>query len=104
MPAGGRASCEAPADRDANTLLHLFLDAAGRARDELSTILVEEQDRARVSVQHLARAIQERIQQLLEVEVTEGGVGQSLEAPKTLRIANQIGHRGGIVLDPAVVR
>ena len=98
------ATGEAPAEWDANTLLDLFLDAAGRARDEISTILVEEQDRARVGVQHLARAIQKRIQQLLELEVAEGCVGQSLEAPKTLRVANQIGQGRGIVLDPARVR
>ena len=90
---------KAAAERDANALFDLLLDAAGRARDELVALLVEEQDRARVGGEHLARPIEQRVQQLLELQVTEGCVGQSLESPKTFRVADQIGQGRGIVAE-----
>ena len=89
---------EAAAERDADALLDFLLDADGSASDELFPRLVEEQDRARVGVEHLARAIEQCVQQLLQVEVAEGRIGQGLEAPETLRIADQIGQGAELCL------
>ena len=60
------AAGEALADRNADSLLDLFLEAAGGARDEHLAVLVEQEDGDRVRVQELLDSQQVVGEQLLE--------------------------------------
>ena len=82
---GGDPSCEAAADRDADALLHLLLDPERRARNELVRFLVEQEDRARVDLEDLPRPLEQRVEQLVETQVCERGVGDGLQPPDMLR-------------------
>ena len=57
---GGDPAREAAADRDADALLDLLLDPERGARDELVRLLVEQEDRARVDLEDLARPLEQR--------------------------------------------
>ena len=72
------------ADRDADALLDFLLDPERRPRDELVRLLVEEEDGARVDVEALARAHEQRLEKCVEIEVGEGGVGYRLQPPDVL--------------------
>ena len=98
----GDASREAAPERDAHALLDLLLDPDRRARDELLRLLVEQQDRARVAADHLPGPAEQRVEQVLELEVPERGVGQGLEPAQALRIANQVCHAAELCLESAV--
>ena len=82
---GGDPAREAAADRDADALLHLFLDPERGARDELVRVLVEQEDRARVDLEDLAGALEQRGEELVEPQVCERGVGDRLQPPDMLR-------------------
>ena len=82
---GGNPSREAAADRDADALLHLFLDPERRPRDELVRFLVEQENRARVDLEDLPRARRAAREQLVETQVCERGVGDGLQPPDMLR-------------------
>jgi len=71
-------------DRDANTLFHLLLDAPRRAGDELVARLVEKEERTGVRFQSLSDPLEERLQELVEVEVRKGSVGDRLDAKQPL--------------------
>ena len=58
---GGDAAGEAAADRDADALLDLLLDPERGPGDELVRLLVEQEDRARVDLEDLAGALEERV-------------------------------------------
>jgi hypothetical protein len=101
---GGHAAGEATPDGDADALLDLLLDADGRARDELVRLLVEQQHRAGVGVQQLAHAHEQRRQQLLEVEVREGRVGECLQPLQTVRRDDHSSRHDPIVETPRCLR
>ena len=82
---GGDPPGEARADRDADALLDLLLDAERGAGDELVRRLVEQEDRARVDLEDLARPLEQRGEQLVEAQVGERGVGYGLQPPDVLR-------------------
>ena len=84
---GRDAAGEAAADGDADALLDLLLDPERRARDELVRLLVEQEDRARVDVEQLARADEQRVEQLVELEMRERGVRDRLQPPDVLRLS-----------------
>ena len=86
---GGDPSGEARADRDADALLDLLLDAERGPRDELVRALVEQEDRARVDLEDLARSLEQRGQQLVEAQMRKRSVGDGLQPPDVLR-------RGGL--------
>ena len=71
---------EASADRDADSALHLLLEADRGARNELRPGLVEQQHGSGVGVEQLTRPAEELGEQLVELEVAERGVGHRLEA------------------------
>jgi hypothetical protein len=56
-PPGRDPTCEAGADRDPNALLDLLLEPDRGARDQLGTLLVEQQDRAVAFTCALAAAL-----------------------------------------------
>ena len=93
---GGDPAREAPADRDADALLDLLLDAERRARDELVRLLVEQQDRARVYFEDLAGAVEQRREQVVEAQMRQRGVRDRLQPPDALRVGTLRPHRGGI--------
>jgi hypothetical protein len=77
---GGDATGEAPADRDADALLYLFLDPDGCTCDQLVRIAVEHEDRAGVGRECVADAHQQLAEELLELEVRERDVCDRLQA------------------------
>ena len=87
---GRRSAATRPAKprptRDADAALHLLLDPDGRAGDKFARLPVQQQHRARVHVEELARPQEERGEQLFEVEMRERGIRQCLEPAKALRV------------------
>ena len=79
-PLGGDAPGKAAADRDAYALLDLLLDPHRRARDELVAFGIEQKGGARVDAEDVARADEQRLQQLLQLEVLQRDVGHRLNA------------------------
>ena len=77
---GGDATGEPAPDRDAHAGLDLLLDPDGRGRDELVRVLVEQQHRAGVDLEQLAGPQEERVEEIVETQVRERGVGQRLES------------------------
>ena len=55
---GGDPTREAPAYRDADSLLDLFFDSERGAGDELVRLLVEQEDRAGVDFEDLPRPLE----------------------------------------------
>jgi hypothetical protein len=86
LPGRGDPACEAAPDRDAHALLDLLLDPDRRACDQLLRVLVEQEDGARVDLEHVAHAQQQRPEQLVELEVRQRGVRQLLEPTQPLRV------------------
>ena len=80
------AAGEAAAERDADAALHLLLDPDGRAGDKFVRVCVQQQHRARVNVEELARPQEERGEQLFKVEMRERGIRQCLEPAKALSV------------------
>ena len=62
----------------------LLLDLHRRTRYKLVRLLVQQEDRARVSPQDCADARQEHAEQFIECQVGEGGVGDRLDVLKPL--------------------
>ena len=77
-PLGGDRPGESAADRDAHALLDLLLEPDRRARDELVPLRVEQEHGARVHSEDVPCAEQERLQQLLQLEMRERDVGDRL--------------------------
>ena len=69
------------AQRDADALLDLLLDAAGGRRDQVLRRLVEQQHGRGVDAQQVAHPVEQLDQELLDAEVGECGVGDGLDAP-----------------------
>jgi hypothetical protein len=82
---GGDAAGEPRADRNPDALLYLLLDAERSARDQLVRVLVEQQDRAGVDIEDLARPPEQRAEQIVQAQVRERGVGDGLQPPDVLR-------------------
>src|SRR6185437_4223475 len=78
-PAGCNAAGESLADRDPNALLDLFLDPDRGPRDELVFPGVEEEDSARICLEERAGALEQRLQQLLGLQMAERRVRQLLQ-------------------------
>jgi hypothetical protein len=78
-PVGGDSAREALPERNADAALDLLLDADGGAGDELALPRVEQQDRARVRRQEIVDSLEQRAEQLLELQVDQRGVGQRLK-------------------------
>ena len=95
---GGDAAGEAPAERDADAALDLLLDPDRRTRYKLVRLLVQQQDRARVSPQDRADARQEHAEQLIERQVGERGVGDGLDVLEPLARPS-LGLEGAGVFD-----
>ena len=86
----GRDSAgEPPAERDAHTLPDLLLEPLGRAGYELGGLLVDEQDRGGVDVEHLADAHEQLVEQRLEAEIRQGGIAQAIQISRALRRRSQ---------------
>ena len=83
---GSHAAREAAAERDTDAALHLLLDPDGRTGDEFVRLRVDQQHRACIHVEELARPQEERGKQLFEFEMRKRGIRQCLEPAKTLRV------------------
>src|SRR5205823_368417 len=92
---GGDPAGEATSYRDADALLHLLLEPERRPRDELVRVLVEQEDRARVDLEDLPRPLEQRIEELVEPQVRECGVGDGLQPPDSLRSGTLRPHSDG---------
>jgi hypothetical protein len=95
----GNAPGEAPADGDPHARLHLLLDADRRPRDQLVRQLVEKQHGAGIDAEQLACAKQERVQQLVEIQMRERCVRQRLQPSQPFWFPARIVH-GSILADP----
>jgi hypothetical protein len=77
-------ACEALSHRDADALLDLLFDALGGPRDQLARAFVEEEERARIGLQGLRDAVEERREQLVEVQMRESRIGDGLNPKQAL--------------------
>ena len=68
----------------ADPLADLLLDAAGGRGDQRGPVGVQEEDRRGVDVEDVAQTVQQLVEQVLDVEVGQGGVGQNLDLPEPL--------------------
>jgi hypothetical protein len=89
-PVCGHASRKPAAERDANALLDLFFDPHRRPSNQLIRRRVEQQHRARVDAERLARAQEERRQERVELEVRECGIRQRLEPTQACRVLDAL--------------
>jgi hypothetical protein len=78
LPLGRNPTGEAAADGDPNTLLDLFFDPDCRARDELVGPIVAEEDRARICAEDVANARKQDVEEIVQLEVRDGDVGDGL--------------------------
>ena len=91
-PLGCNPPREALSERDADPATDLFLDSDRGPRDELVALRVEKEDRAGVDVEQGPRALEQRAEELLELEVTKGRVGQFLQTAQLPGIWAQAAH------------
>jgi hypothetical protein len=73
------ASGEAGADAHGEALPHLLFQAARRARPERLPVGLDEKDRDRVDVQDLDDPLEQGVEQFVELEVRERGLGYPLD-------------------------
>jgi hypothetical protein len=83
---------EALAERDPDALLHLLLDPDRGARDQLVGGPVEQQDRAGVDGEDVVRSLEQRRQELVQLQVRQRRVREELQAAKPICIVREIGH------------
>ncbi len=69
---------EAPAERDPNALLDLFLDADGSTGEEVPPLGVDQEHRARVDAENRADPVEKLVQKRIELEMGEAGVHDRL--------------------------
>jgi hypothetical protein len=62
----------------------LFFEAARGAGDELVGAFVEQEHGGRVAVEDVEHSVEELDQQVVDVEVPEGGVGEALEVTQAI--------------------
>ena len=82
---GGDPPGEAAADRDADALLDLFLDALGGAR--VQRVALQQQESHRVDLQDLGDPVHQLLQEVLLGEEGERGVGDPLQRVEDLAVA-----------------
>jgi molybdenum cofactor synthesis domain-containing protein len=83
-PLGCDPAGEALADGDPDSALDFLLDALGRPRNELVGFLVKQEDRARVGLERVTDAFEQRVEHVVEGKVSEGDVGHGLKLAQTL--------------------
>ena len=98
----GDATGKAVADGDADALLDLLLDSECGAGDELVRVVVEQEDRARVDVEQLPRADEQRVEERIELEMRERGVRDRLQPPDVFDRRNPGHHPVGLPVTPPV--
>ena len=81
---------EPAADRDPHALFDLFLEPDRRARDELVPEVVAEEDRGRVGAEHVPDAHEQLAQELVQVQVREGGIRDELDPPQPLGVTETL--------------
>jgi hypothetical protein len=86
MAIGGDPAGEALAERDPNALLDLLFDPDRGAGNEIVARAIEQEDRAGVDLEQGFRPREQRVEQLLELQVAEGGVGQLLETAELMGV------------------
>ena len=88
--ARGDSPSEALADRDSNALLDFLLDALRGRGDELLRIAIEHENCCGVDLQELAHPFQERVPQVVEVEVRKCRVGDCVDPPELLSLLGKL--------------
>jgi hypothetical protein len=86
LAAGGHRAREPLPHGQPDALPDLLLEPAGRGGDEFRAGRVQEQDRGRVGAQHLPGAVEQFVEQALQAELGQRGIGDSLQ-PAQLLIA-----------------
>jgi hypothetical protein len=87
---------EARAHRDPHPLLDLLLDPHRRPRDQLVRLLVQQQNRERIHLQNRPDPPQQLPQQILQLQMRQGGVGDRLELLEALGVGAGVhGRRSG---------
>ncbi len=81
---GGHPAREAVAHRDPHALADVVPDAARGGGDQVAGHRVEQQHGRRVDVEDLADAVQQLDEQVLHIEVHEGGIGDGVDASQPL--------------------
>ena len=77
---GRDSSSETLAERNAHSALNLLLEPLGRSRDQVLSLGVEEQDRARVGFEQITGPHEQLVEQFIQRELGQRDVGDGLEA------------------------
>ena len=83
---GGDAAGKAAADGNPHALLDLFLDPPRSAGNQLSALLVEEEDRARVGPQGASHPLDKLLQEVVEAQGRERRVRDGLQLRQSLAV------------------
>ena len=94
-PFGRHSSREPLPDRNAHAAAHLFLDALRRGCDHLARGPVDEQDGRRVDLEDLSHPLQQRVEELVDLEVGERSLGDRLNPPELVCVLLEIGAETG---------
>ena len=81
---------EPAADGDPHAAFDLFLEPDRRPRDELVPKLVAEEDRGRVGAEHVPDAREQLGQEVVQVQVGEGGIRDELDPPQPLDVTRVV--------------
>jgi hypothetical protein len=81
---GGDPAGEAAADGDPDPSLDLLLEPLRRARDQRGVVVLEQQDRGGVDTEDPDHAREQLLEQVLERQVGERGIGDVLEVTKAI--------------------
>ena len=73
------AACETLSEGNADALLDLLFDALRGAGDQVARVLIKEEEGARIRLQRVGDAVEERREQLVQVQVRERSIGDGLD-------------------------
>jgi len=89
-PFGRYSTRETLPDRNAHAAAHFFLDAFRRRRDHFARRSVDEQYGRGVDLEDLSHSLQQRVEELVDLEVGERSVGDGLNPPELIYVLLEI--------------
>ena len=91
---------ESVAHVDANALPNLLLQTLGRGGHQPARVRVVQQNHRRIHAQQLPGAIQQLVEEGLDIQLRQGGIGDRLDAPQVFVAAalDSLDHSSSVAL------